>query len=110
MPLLAHDSFHVSTRKNTTSPVPRAGPRPGPNWRSDQRVTPTASALLRDMIPARGARLRRPRLGSVQLPSSSSESEQPTRPGMATLSSFIRERQFSPSQSGGSVVSSSQSA
>ncbi|KAG8706174.1 hypothetical protein FRC08_001223 [Ceratobasidium sp. 394] len=115
-PLLYQSSFMTRSTSphgsNTTSPVPRAGPGPGPgpNRLSKQRVTPSASALLRHMVPTRGASLRRPRPGPVQLPSSSSESEQPTRPGMATLPSFIRERQFSPSRSGGGVVSSSQSA
>ncbi|KAG9098194.1 hypothetical protein FRC06_006659 [Ceratobasidium sp. 370] len=89
-----------------TSPVPRGA---GPNRLSKQRITPSASAVLRHMVPARGASLRRSRAGAPPPPSSSSsQSEQPTRPGMSTLPSFIRERQFSPSQNG--VVSSSQSA
>ncbi|KAG8741282.1 hypothetical protein FRC10_003030 [Ceratobasidium sp. 414] len=88
-----------------TSPVPRG---PGPNRLSKQRVTPSASALLRHMVPARGVSLRRSGAVPPPPPSSSGQSEQPTRPGMDTLPSFIRERQFSPSRSG--VTSSSQSA
>ncbi|KAG8795654.1 hypothetical protein FRC12_011626 [Ceratobasidium sp. 428] len=80
----------------TTSPVLRG---PGPNRLSKQRITPSASAMLRHMVPTRGASLRRPRAGpSAPPPPSSSSSEQPTRPGISTLPSFIRERQFSPTQ------------
>ncbi|KAG9103732.1 hypothetical protein FRC07_009930 [Ceratobasidium sp. 392] len=85
-----------------TSPTLRG---PGPNRLSKQRVTPSASALLRHMVPTRGASLRRSRAGPPP-----STPDEPTRPGIKTLPSFIRERQFSPShpsQSG--VVSSSQS-
>ncbi|QRV78746.1 transmembrane protein [Ceratobasidium sp. AG-Ba] len=83
-----------------TSPTFRT---PGPNRLSKQRANPSASAVLRHM--ARGASLRRSRAGP---PPSTSGSDSTARPGISTLPSFIRERQFSPGRDG--LKSSSESA
>jgi hypothetical protein len=114
--------YQSSNPSRGTSPNPGFQ---GPNRLTKQRITPSASAFLRHMVPVRGASLRRSRppapittaTTSAARPASTARSGPgpsagaggPTRPGIATLPSFIRERQFSPSHSG-AVSSSGESA
>ncbi|KAB5589645.1 hypothetical protein CTheo_6918 [Ceratobasidium theobromae] len=88
-----------------------------PKRLSKQRITPTASAFLRHMVPTRGLSLRRPKAGhatpasaptpapvSASASSTATPSSAPPRPNISAFPSFIRERQFSPSHSGNSTL------
>ncbi|KAJ1305625.1 hypothetical protein OPQ81_000622 [Rhizoctonia solani] len=65
---------------------------------SKQRVLPpSTSAFMRHMLPARTMSLRRPKV-PPPVPSPQ-DAPTPTRPGLNTLPSFIRDRRFSPGPS-----------
>ncbi|KAH7323401.1 hypothetical protein B0J17DRAFT_683309 [Rhizoctonia solani] len=72
-------------------------------------LSPSTSAFMRHMLPARTMSLRRPKMApSVPPPSSSTASPAPVRPGLNSLPSFIRDRRFSPGPSRNGSKSTSQ--
>ncbi|CAE6471857.1 unnamed protein product [Rhizoctonia solani] len=63
--------------------------------REQRVVPPSSSAFMRHMLPSRTLSLRRPKAPPAT-PSSPTTDPVPTRPGLNSLPSFIRDRRFSP--------------